>query len=139
MRPRRTAALALAGVAVLVLPGCVDGAQDLDQKESGSPHLSFGAEASGGATHIHAIAPKTGMNPAIDVRADAPWQQDIGDVAAPWAGQEVELTVSSTEPGKVGCRIEWGISFIVNSAEGDHPVARCRAKLWRLPDPTPSR
>jgi hypothetical protein len=27
----------------------------------------------------------------------------------------------------------------VNSAEGDHPVARCRAKLWRLPDPTPSR
>jgi hypothetical protein len=124
MRIRRTAALALAGVAVLLLSGCVDGAQDLDQKESGSPHLSFGAEASGGVVHIHAVAPR---------------QQDIGDVAAPWTGQEVELTVSSTEHGKVGCRIMWGISFIVNSAEGDHPVARCRAKLWRLPDPTPTR
>jgi hypothetical protein len=85
MRPARTAALALAGAAVLLLTGCVDGAQN------------------------------------------------IGDAAAPAKPEQLELTVSSTQSGTVACRITWGVAIVVNTATGDRPVARCRARVHRIP------
>jgi hypothetical protein len=139
MRRKRTAVLVTAGAAVLLLSGCVDGAQNNDLGMSGSPHLTFGAEGGDGVHRIHAVAPSTALNDALDVRADTPWQVDVGDRAAPRGGEQLELTVSSSQHGRVACRITWGVAVVVASAEGDHPVAHCRARVHRLPDPSTTR
>jgi hypothetical protein len=136
MRPRRTAALALAAAAVLLLSGCVaSGGVD---GQSGSHRLAFEAEGTKGASHLHVTVQKSAMNPAVRIDSVGYWKESFGEHVAPWSGAEVTMTVTSDEPGTVRCSITWGLTIVPASASGDHPRAVCTATLRRLPDPTPS-
>jgi hypothetical protein len=136
VRILRTAALASAGAAVLLLAGCVaSGGVD---GQSGSHRLAFEAQGTHGASHLHVTVRKSAMNPAAAISSVEYWKEDFGEKTAPWAGTEVTMTVTSDEPGEVRCAITWGLTIVPASSKGDHPKATCTATLRRLPDPTPS-
>jgi hypothetical protein len=137
VRRRRTAGLAAAGTAVLLLAGCVQSGGSVGQ--SGSSELTFEAQGDKGAQHLHVTVAKSGMNPEVSIDSVRHWKEDFGDRTAPWAGTRVTMTVTSKEPGRVRCAIGWGLLTVVpNTASGDHPSVTCTATLRRLPDPTPS-
>jgi hypothetical protein len=136
VRRVRTAALASAAAAVLLLSGCV--ASGGDDGQSGSPRLSFEAEGTAGASHLHITVRRSAMNPAVRISSVGYWDESFGDRAASRTGTKVTMTVTSDEPGRVRCAIRWGLTIVPGASTGDHPSITCTATLRRLPDPTPS-